>query len=70
MSPILGRLSPALPNVEALHPLGLLRFTVAVNPVKNGRVQNRDFLRPAGVLRVSWSTGSKEIGVSPPPCNA
>ena len=58
MSPILGRLDPTLPNVAALRPLGLRRFAVAVNPVKNGRVQNRDFLRPAGVLRVSWSTGS------------
>lgn len=40
MSPILGRLDPTLPNVAALRPLGLLRFTVAVNPVKIDRVQS------------------------------
>lgn len=58
MSPILGRLDPALPNVAALRPLVIRHFAIAVNPVKNGRVQNRDFLRPAGVRRVSRRTGS------------
>lgn len=40
MSPILGRLSPALLNVEALRSLVIRRFAVALNPVKNDRVQS------------------------------